>query len=228
MLTVTLIGADGSGKSTLGQNLKQALNHPTTYIYMGENPQTATYMLPTTRLWVKFKQRTGNPDLGGPPDPAKVAPLPKNLIKRILKELKSAARLMNLIAEEWYRQLIIWTFHARRYIVITDRHYYLDYYYHHIHPGSQPLTLAARFHGFILAKLYPKPNLVLFLDAPSEVLFARKGEGSLELLEKRRQEYIKLAPVVKQFHTLDATQPIEAVTQQAIDLILAHTKGKFK
>lgn len=228
MITVTLIGADGSGKSTLTQNLQQTLKLPTGYIYMGENPQSATHMLFTTRLLVKFKQRIGNPDFSGPPDSTKRAPLPKTPLKRLLRELKSAARLTNLIAEEWYRQLIIWSFHARRHIVITDRHFYLDYYYHHIHPGDQPLTLAARLHGLILANLYPKPSLVLFLDAPPEVLFARKGEGTLELLESRRQEYIDLSHAIKQFHTLDATNTIETITKQAIDLILAHVKSKSK
>ncbi len=226
MLTITLIGADGSGKSTLGKNLREALKDPAVYIYLGENPQTATHMLPTTRLWVSIKKHTDNPDLGGPPDPAKIDPLPKGPIKRFLKELKSAARIANLMAEEWYRQLIIWTYQARGFIVITDRHYCLDYYYHHIHPRGRPLTLAARFHGFTLASLYPKPTLVLFLDAPAAVLFARKGEGSLELLELRRQEYIKLSSAVKHFYTIDATQPIETVTRHAVDLILAHNKCK--
>jgi len=226
MITVTLVGADGSGKSTLAKKLLEVLQYPTVYIYMGENPQAATHMLPTTRFWSYLKQRNGAIDLGGPPDSSKIAPLPKAPIKRLLKELKSAIRVTNLVSEEWYRQLIIWYYRFRRYIVITDRHFYLDYYYHHIHPNGQQLTLAARIHGSILAKLYPKPGIVLYLDAPPEVLYARKREGSPELLESRRQEYINLSQAVKRFHALDATQPIEIVTQQATRLILAYIEGK--
>ena len=228
MITVTLVGADGSGKSTLGKSLRDILQYPTAYIYMGENPLAATHMLPTTRLWVKLKQRDGVIDLGGPPDSTKVSPLPKAPIKRLLKEFKSAARLTNLIAEEWYRQLIIWYYRIRRHIVITDRHFYLDYYHYHIHPNSSHLTLAARIHGSILDKLYPKPSIVLFLDAPPEVLYARKREGNLERLENRRQEYINLSQIVKGFHILDATQPIEIVTQQATDVILSYIKSKHR
>lgn len=223
-MKVTLIGADGSGKSTLGKNLLQALQYPAVYIYMGENPQAATHMLPTTRLWVKLKQQKGDIDMGGPPDISKIRHFPKNPIKRILKEIKSAVRITNLIAEEWYRQLIIWYYEARRYIVITDRHFYLDYYYHHIHPKGQPLTLAAHLHGIMLSKFYPKPDIVLFLDAPAEVLYARKREGNIELLECRRNEYVNLSKSITIIYTLDATQSIEIIAQQAISLIHTHRK----
>jgi hypothetical protein len=37
----------------------------------------------------------------------------------------------------------------------------------------------------MLEHFYPKPNLVIYLDAPAEMLFARKKEGTIELLEQR-------------------------------------------
>ena len=47
-----------------------------------------------------------------------------------------------------------------------------------------------RIHGYNLRRLYPRPDLVILLDAPAEVFFARKGEGTLESIESRRQEYL--------------------------------------
>jgi len=225
MFTVTLIGADGSGKSTLGKKLGEILQQPTKFIYLGENPESATHMLPTTRLWLNIKMSFGNPVSVGPPDPSN-NPLPKHLIKRIFKETLSVFRYAIVISEEWYRQFIVWYYRFRRHIVITDRHYYLDYYFHHIYPDHVPITVASRLHGIMLAKLYPKPELILFLDASPEVLFDRKREGSIELLEKRRQEYIRLSRVVESFHTLDASQPIEIVAQQATNLILDYLRNK--
>ena len=58
------------------------------------------------------------------------------------------------------------------------------------------------------------------LDAPPEILFARKSEGTLELLERRRREYLQLRDTVEQFVIVDATQSEDEVTKQVSDLIL--------
>jgi thymidylate kinase len=71
----------------------------------------------------------------------------------------------------------------------------------------------------MLARFYPRPDFVICLDAPAEVLFARKGEGTLALLERRRQEYLHLRDVVKHFATVDATQSEDEVAREAADLI---------
>jgi thymidylate kinase len=49
--------------------------------------------------------------------------------------------------------------------------------------------LSDRTYQWILTHLCPRPDLVVFLDAPAEVLLVRKGEGSLDYLEKRRKAY---------------------------------------
>ncbi len=60
---------------------------------------------------------------------------------------------------------------------------------------------------------------MIYLDAPAEVLFARKGEGTIEALERRRQEYMSLQGVVKHFALVDATQPQEVVAREVTNLI---------
>src|SRR3712207_8707740 len=64
-----------------------------------------------------------------------------------------------------------------------------------------PYTTLFRSHGFVLAHVYPKPDLVVYLDAPPEVMLARKGEGSVEALARRRGEYLALADVRSEEHT---------------------------
>jgi thymidylate kinase len=68
--------------------------------------------------------------------------------------------------------------------------------------------------------------LVIFLDAPPEVLFARKGEGTIEILEQRRQEYLQIENLVEHFVIVDATQPMGEVARQVCDLVMDfyHTK----
>ena len=82
---------------------------------------------------------------------------------------------------------------------------------------KKPIT--KRVHGFTLKHFYPRPDLVICLDAPAEVLFQRKQEGTLELRKDRRQEYLQFGNVVENFAIVDATQSEEEVARQVADLI---------
>jgi thymidylate kinase len=59
----------------------------------------------------------------------------------------------------------------------------------------------------------PPPDVVVVLDAPGEVMFARKGEHSVEILEERRQRYLDMAGRLPQSVVVDATQPPEQVAR---------------
>lgn len=221
MYTIALIGPDGTGKSTVSKILQDLLPLPTKYIYMGINQDASNLALPTTLLWKKIKRASGRQtDMGGPPDPNRLQSVPKNPLKRIARELKSGVRIANLIAEEWFRQFVTWYYQSRGYVVIFDRHFYFDYYKHHIANSSIGRTLGDRVHGFMLKHIYPKPDLVIFLDAPAEVLFSRKSEGTVELLEQRRQEYLQFQENVENFVTVDATQSIDEVAHQVCSRIM--------
>jgi thymidylate kinase len=218
--TVALIGPDGAGKSTIGRKLEHQLPLPVKYVYMGVNLDSSNLVLPTTRLILEIKRALGGrPNMAGPPDPTRVKSRPKNIVKRVAAELKTSLRLVNLMAEEWFRQTLVWYYTFRGYIVLFDRHFFSDYYAYEIANNHSERPLANRIHGLMLKHLYPKPDLVICLDAPAEVLFARKGEGTLEFLEHRRQEYLQLQAVVPHFATVDATQPEEEVTRKVAALI---------
>jgi thymidylate kinase len=218
--TVALIGPDGAGKSTIGRKLEHQLPLPVKYVYMGVNLDSSNLVLPTTRLILEIKRALGGrPNMAGPPDPTRIKSRPKNIVKRVAAELKTSLRLVNLMAEEWFRQTLVWYYTFRGYIVLFDRHFFSDYYAYEIANNHSERPLANRIHGLMLKHLYPKPDLVICLDAPAEVLFARKGEGTLEFLEHRRQEYLQLQAVVPHFATVDATQPEEEVTRKVAALI---------
>lgn len=223
MLTVALIGADGAGKSTVGKKLEKALLIPVKYIYMGINRDASNVALPTTLIWKKIKQTSDSKlAMGGPPDPNRFQALSKNPWQRIARELKSGLRIANLIAEEWFRQCVAWYYQVRGFVVIFDRHFYFDYYRHHVADVSAARTIGERVHGFMLHHVFPKPDFVIFLDAPAEVLFSRKREGTIELLEQRRQEYLRVQSLAERFATVDATQSMAEVTRQISDLIMDH------
>jgi thymidylate kinase len=159
--------------------------------------------------------RKGTRDAAGR-GPSGSRPRPRGLVRRAAAELRAVARLCNRLAEECYRQLLTWRYKRRGTVVIYDRHFYADFF-GVMRRGGDSWTV--RLHLLFLEHLYPKPDLVLYLDAPPELLFARKGEGTLESIAALRADYRRLADVTSDFVTLDASAPLELVVKQAAEEI---------
>lgn len=227
MFTIALIGPDGAGKTTIGRRLEHALPLPVKYVYMGVNFEASNIMLPTTRLVMWSRRIRGKQvNMGGPPDLSKAKPKPKGLIKRVLAAAKSSLRLVNQLCEEWYRQLVVWSYQRRNFIVLFDRHFFIDYYASDISGTNPHATIFNRIHGWFLKHLYPRPDLVIMLDAPAEVLYARKQEGSVELLERRRQDYLRIRNEVPRFAVVDVTRSEDEVAREVTELIWSYYESK--
>jgi len=220
--TVALVGADGAGKTTVGRLLVSKLGMPACYLYMGDNRDASNHLLPTTRLIRKVKRSLGAaPATHGPPEPTEDTAGPAGArTAGWSRRARRALHLGNQLAEEWHRQILAWRHIRRGSVVVFDRHFFADYYAHDIAPQG-PRPLSRRLHGLILATLYPRPNLVVVLDAPPEVLIARKGEGTLESLARRRGEYLELAGRSDSFFVVDATRPLDEVVQEVVQVVRA-------
>jgi thymidylate kinase len=221
------VGADGAGKSTVSASLTTAaLPAPVKTIYMGVNLEASSLMLPTTRLLLAAKRaRGGRPDLVASrlsTSPAADESSPTTDWRRSARD---SARLSVWMGEEWLRQLVATAYSARGYIVIFDRHFFADYYHADIAANGRRRGLVARLHGWMLEHVYPKPGLVICLDAPSDVLYARKPEASPEWLEQRRQQYLALRDVVPTFVVIDATRPLDAVCAEVAECIRTQWKA---
>jgi thymidylate kinase len=227
LFTIALIGADGAGKTTIARALETSLPLPVKYLYMGVSPLASNYALPTTRLISRTKRAFGrDADMAGPPDPTRRRANQGSLPKRLLSTTKSLLHLANRLGEEAYRQGVAWSFRRRGYLVVYDRDFFVDYFAHDVANPDPNRSLASRLHGFILTHFYRRPDLVILLDAPAALLYARKGEGSIELLERRRQEYLQLRGHVRQFAIVDATQSPTDVLSDVTALILQVAAGE--
>ena len=218
--TIALIGVDGSGKTTIARRLATSIS--ATYVYMGTNPGSASHELPTTR-WIRtLQQRLGRPARyeGGPPrrPAAGQSPKPPSVVRR----LRSAAYVTRLMTEELYRQALIRRATRRGETVLVDRHFFFDYFAHDVTGASGTRTVVQRVHGWLLRRL-PRPQVVILLDAPAEVVYGRKPEGRLEELVSRRREYLALAerfPAIRTVNAARSIDQVEADVRHIIDAAL--------
>ncbi len=115
--------------------------------------------------------------------------------------------------------LNLWFFHSRWLkahlsmmkgrLVLFDR-----YCYDLLLPPARKGGFLSAWRRRILGSCCPRPDVLVILDAPGEVLFARKKEHSPELLERQRQGYLSIADRVPGAVVVDATHSAQAVRCQ--------------
>ena len=219
-LRVALVGADGAGKTTISRMLERAaLPAPVKRIYMGVNLESSSLMLPTTRLLVAAKRaRGGRPDLVG--TPSGTVPHPRPSTWR--RSARSGARMTVWILEEWLRQVVAWWYSRAGYLVVFDRHFIADYHHSNLASARGGREPVRSLHGWLLRHVYPRPDLVVCLDAPGRVLWARKPESDLQTVEERRLSYLELDGIVPAFVVVDADRPLDAVLDEVLETIRHH------
>ena len=209
---VAIIGADGAGKSTIAGRLIDAYPLLMKYIYMGASTEASNVTLPTSRLLTSMKRRRIAQISGESNRLPPAAMMTDAMSARLPRgKIVKALGVINRIAEEWYRQVFVWYYTWRGYIVICDRHFLYEYSPDIQSLGSKDQRLSVRLHASLLSRFFPKPDLTVFLDAPPEVLYARKPEWTIEHLENQRAGIIEQGGTGKNFVYVDATQPEDIV-----------------
>jgi len=224
MFTVALVGGDGAGKTTIANRLVNDLPFRVKYLYMGFSTISSNAALPTSKLARFYKTRfhngsgKKNTDGSKPVEPTShdlhYSKEPRNVVWK-------AFRFVNRMLETYWRQMITFYYRLRGYMVIYDRHMLFD-----TAPKNPSKIKFNRFFDsieyLILYYFLPKPDLVIFLDAPAEVLYKRKRESSLKHLRTRREATLKQAEKIENFVRIDASQPLETVMEEVISQINAY------
>lgn len=95
--------------------------------------------------------------------------------------------LARRLAAMWRGWFTGWWHVRRGRLVVFDRHPY------DARLGQGSRGLAARVGRAILGHALPRPDVVVVLDAPAELLVARKAEHPVDRIEAQRQRYLALA-----------------------------------
>jgi thymidylate kinase len=225
MFSVALIGPDGAGKTTIARMLEERSPLPLKYIYMGVNIAASNFALPTSRF-VEYIRGRQSGDSGRSAANGQAVQQSNRRLKSLGEIFWAAGRLANCLADEWYRQLCSWGYQCSGYIALYDRHYLFDFSLENVDLDREGFD--TRLHRWFLTHLYPRPSLVIFLDAPAEVLFARKGEKDLVDLETRRQSFLQLMKTSRNCLVVDGTQPLSKVYDDVAALIVEFYKTKSR
>ncbi|MFL5330792.1 MAG: MATE family efflux transporter [Gemmataceae bacterium] len=199
---VIFLGSDGAGKSSVIHKVREEL--------AGAFSNTKCLMFPPA-LFRRLRSRTEGPPV-----------LPHDLPPR-----SAFASIVRAIGYWFSYYTIGYWFSirpalARSTLVIHDRHV-LD-----------ALVDAKRYRyagpGGLLQwiwRLIPKPDLVILLDAPAEVLQARKQELPFEETAKQVEAYRRLIRSLPNGYVVDASAPLRDVVSAVNDVILGTLSRRF-
>jgi thymidylate kinase len=114
----------------------------------------------------------------------------------------------------WWRYLFAQYHQALGRLVLFDR-----YIYDAMVPHPERLNWLRRASRWMDGHACPGPDLVLVLDAPGTVMFARKNEYSPEMLEEWRRYFLALQNRIPQLEIVDTTRERDIVRVDVIDRI---------
>lgn len=190
-LFIAALGPDGSGKSTLIQNLIQQIGP----------------------LWRDHKLFHWRPMLLWRGKSTRDTTQPHSVPPR--SSLASSIRALAHLLDYWFGYwFVIRPFTARTGLVIFDRYFDDMLVDPRRYRYGGPLWLLR-----ILQLLVPRPDLTLVLDAPEEIVLARKQEVEPTETQRQRKLYLQCARDGASMRIINTTGSISLVTDDAVRAI---------
>jgi thymidylate kinase len=125
--------------------------------------------------------------------------------------LLSLVKIVVWLIEEWYAHL----FHEKKEAVLI-----CDRYYHDLLVDPKRYRFGAPvWTAELVGRLMPQPKLWILLDAPADVLQARKQEVTAEETVRQCDAYRAFVRKQRQYVIVDASQPLDKVIADAAHAI---------
>lgn len=191
-----LIGLDGAGKTTLARNLANL---------SATEPALAGvryfHWLPPMNQTLEFPL----PEPGNQPRKTALTPGPKQSVLSVLRLGKNLLRAQLA----WWLRLRGWR--QRGHLVLVDRYFY-NYY---LDPVSVKYY-GPRWVLDLLTRFFPKPEIVITLSAPPEVLWQRKQELTEAEMRAQAATLRELKFPTRHVIAADASEPAPVVAQKTM------------
>jgi len=198
-LIVVLLGPDGSGKSSLAEQITRDLNpafRHTQIVHLRPSLRAHTSAGPVVNPH-------GLPPRSFPASLLKLAYWWGDTVTGWLAKMYPAKiRSTFIVFDRFYHDLIA---DPKRYRF------------------AGPLWLA-RWIGHLI----PRPDLFILLDLPAETAHARKPEIPIEEARRLRENYLNLAKRLRNAHVLDASRPLEEAAAAAETIVLDHLAQRLR
>jgi thymidylate kinase len=131
--------------------------------------------------------------------------------------LEHLTRLAGHLGRQWKAYLESVAHRMRGRLVVYDR-----FAYDAVLREPRRSWIGGRLRRWILAHAVPSPDVVVILDAPADVLHARKGEHDLSTLESQRQAYMRLARRLPNAHVVRTDRSADEIRRDVVGLIWQH------
>lgn len=195
---ICLLGVDGAGKTTTAReiaDIMRIVEEKTYPVYIGWKP-----FLPTSKLMhligYFFKKENKK--------------TPKEYQRSEKCDFLNELIFLHFFFEHISRYLFeIYLKLRRTHCLVADRYFYDILAQNSRANNSKFLKL--------LLKIFPRPDLIFFLDNKPEVIFRRKKEFKIAELKRQRNQYIKLSRIIP-IKKVNTSSPIPKVAEKIIDL----------
>ncbi|HEX5234685.1 MAG TPA: hypothetical protein VFW25_05065 [Silvibacterium sp.] len=138
--------------------------------------------------------------------------------------LFSIAKMFYLFADYWLGYLNgVRKETVRTRLVVFDR-----YFYDILVDPKRVLYGGPRWLPKVVARLLPRPEMVLLLNALPEVLWSRKQEVRYEEVVRQQRAYLEVARGIGNAVVIDAARPLTEVVGQVREAILTHFSARTR
>lgn len=213
-LDVVLLGPDGSGKSSVCQTIASMEHRRIPFLIADYIVLYHRVLPPLTTVASRVSGRDVRPKSS--PGRPQESPLHRPLVW--------FTKYLYYTTDQWISE-VTWMRHRLSHatLLLRDRH-------------LMELVIDSRRYRFagpaifprIIAHLVPRPDLVIFLDAPAEVVHRRKQELSLAELARQRERYRELVGRLPHGRIVNGNQPFEQVVNDVLGVIAEETQARTR